>query len=114
MALSTNQYGSVVTARGEVGAIPAPIGNDVDWNLHDKIWKAVRSTRKKDKRADNRVNLTRHLMGGLDPDIACLQSLPYTTQVRMQVDRCMQEEVARDSLVARVAKMFGANPDDFV
>lgn len=116
MALSTVSHNYAVTAKGSVeDGLPLGGGLDDDegvpWGIRSKVWQQVRKLQKKDKHKDRRINLTRALMGGLDPDIACLQSLPYTTQVRMQVERCIQEDKKEEGVLSHVARLFGVDPE---
>lgn len=87
--------------------------NDPKEVIRGKVRTALHNERRRTETSEHRKYAQRYLCGGLDPDIACLQSLPYSTQVRMQLDRQEMEAQTRKGLVARIAQFFGADPDEF-
>jgi hypothetical protein len=111
VALATQNDGGFI-GRPESGSplIGGIGGSDA---VRMKVWETLRKERRKDEFRENRRHVQRYLCGGIDPDIACLQSLPYSTQVRMQADRQEADERKRRGLIARIAIMFGADPDEF-
>src|SRR5229473_86902 len=78
---------STYALSGEMSGGGVPYAGDLfgtaEQVLQNKVWNAVHKRSRVHKHEKNRKRVMRNLMGGLDPDIAALGSLPYSTQARM-------------------------------
>lgn len=55
----------------------------------------------------------RQMMGGLDPDLAVLNSMSLQRRVQIQIDRENQAQAEERSLRHRIIRGLGGNPEDF-
>lgn len=81
--------------------------------LANTIWRAIGSGMASTQQVANQRYTQRQLMGGLDPDLAVLNSMSVVRRVQLQVDR---EQVLLDrekSLRHKIIKSLGGNPEDF-
>lgn len=79
----------------------------------DKAWRAIRVEHKTEREHEDMRSMRRHMMGGLDPDLAVLNSMSLQRRVQIQMDR---EKAVRDrgnTLSARIMRRFGLDPEEF-
>lgn len=76
-------------------------------------YKAIRLEHKDERQFEEMRAMRRHMMGGLDPDLAVLNSMSLQRRVQIQMDR---EKAARErlnTLSARIMRRFGLDPEEF-
>lgn len=79
----------------------------------DKAWRAIRVEHKAEREHEDLRYQRRHMMGGLDPDLAVLNSMALQRRVQIQIER---EKAVRDrgnTLSARIMRRFGLDPEEF-
>lgn len=79
----------------------------------EKAWRAIRVEHKAERELEDMRSMRRHMMGGLDPDLAVLNSMSLQRRVQIQMDR---EKAVRDranTLSARIMRRFGLDPEEF-
>jgi hypothetical protein len=78
-----------------------------------QAWRAIRVEQKAEREFEDMRSMRRHMMGGLDPDLAVLNSMSLQRRVQIQMDR---EKAVRDranTLSARILRRFGLDPEEF-
>lgn len=90
-----------------------PIPHSTSYNLSQKIWKAIRYGTKMTLERENARYTTRQMMGGLDPDLAVLNSMSLTRRVAIQLDREKAALERQNSLRNRIIRGLGGNPEEF-
>lgn len=79
----------------------------------DNAWRAIRVEHKTEREHEDMRSMRRHMMGGLDPDLAVLNSMSLQRRVQIQMDR---EKAVRDrgnTLSARILRRFGLDPEEY-
>lgn len=98
-----------------MGASPARSAGDslAKYAATDKALRAFRVEHKAEREHEDMRSMRRHMMGGLDPDLAVLNSMSLQRRVQIQMDR---EKAVRDranTLSARILRRFGLDPEEF-
>lgn len=89
------------------------IGDVAKQTFMSKVFKALRSgVRSHEERRNTRYGL-RIMMGGLDPDLAVLNSMSLARRARIQMDRDRSAMDAENSLRNKIIRSMGGNPEDF-
>lgn len=83
--------------------------------LNRKIWKAIR---KSERDGDRDFHLqhreyAKQLLGGLDPDLYVLNSIPFARRVMMQMERDKLKIKETQSWKNKLVRALGGNPEDF-
>lgn len=79
----------------------------------NKAYRAICVEHKTEREHEDMRSMRRHMMGGLDPDLAVLNSMSLQRRVQIQMDR---EKAARErgnTLSARIMRRFGLDPEEF-
>lgn len=79
----------------------------------NKAWAAIRIEHKSEREMEDLRDRRRYMMGGLDPDLAVLNSMSLGRRVQIQIER---EKAVRDranTLSARIMRRFGIDPEEF-
>lgn len=79
----------------------------------DKAWKAIRVEHKTEREHEDMRSLRRNMMGGLDPDLAVLNSMSLQRRVQIQMDREKAVRERGNTLSARIMRRFGLDPEEF-
>ena len=82
-------------------------------SLMQKIWDALRNGMRTHQEHENLRYVRRGMMGGLDPDLAVLNSMSLQRRVQIQIDREKSAREADRSIRHRIIKGLGGNPEDF-
>lgn len=103
--------GSIGLSAGQVAGMTA--AQVAKQTVVDKAWKAIRVEHKGEREREDMRSMRRHMMGGLDPDLAVLNSMSLQRRVQIQMDR---EKAVRDrgnTLSARIMRRFGLDPEEY-
>lgn len=108
------------------GAAPPPMGggypvsglsgmpaDPVKMAFTEKVWKAVRIGTRPDQEHESLRYTRRAMMGGLDPDLAVLNSMSLARRVQVQIEREVSAREKDRSLRHRIIKGLGGNPEEF-
>ena len=79
----------------------------------DKAWRAIRIEHKAEREHEDMRSMRRHMMGGLDPDLAVLNSMSLQRRVQIQMDREKAVRERGNTLSARIMRRFGLDPEEF-
>ncbi len=77
--------------------------------IYTAIWQKTKGEQEKRSLAYNR----RQMMGGLDPDLAVLNSMSHARRVQIQIDRDQAMEERAKGLRASIIRAMGGNPEEF-
>lgn len=78
-----------------------------------KVWDTVRRGLTTEREHANLRYVRRQMMGGLDPDLAVLNSMHLARRVQIQIDREKQHEQRERSIRHRLIRGMGGNPEEF-
>lgn len=93
---------------------PTPPGMSGGGNsVANAIWTALSKQRRTEVELQTATEARRLLMGGLDPDLAVLNSMALQHRVIRQVDRAVAERDRSKSLRARIITMLGGKPEEY-
>jgi hypothetical protein len=76
-------------------------------------YKAIRVEHKTEREHEDMRSMRRHMMGGLDPDLAVLNSMSLQRRVQIQMDRERAVRERGQTLSARIMRRFGLDPEEF-
>lgn len=79
----------------------------------ERTWKAIRSGTKSESEHRDFAWAKRSMMGGLDPDLAVMNSMSHQHRVLRQLDRNKDQFDRERSIRATIIKAMGGNPEDF-
>ncbi len=81
--------------------------------LAEKIYQALWKRTKPDEEARSVAYVRRQMMGGLDPDLAVLNSMSHARRVQIQLDREQEAMQRHKGLRASIIRAMGGDPEDF-
>jgi hypothetical protein len=79
----------------------------------DKVYRALRVETQVDQNVESFRNIRRHAMGGLDPDLAVLNSMSTARRVQIQIDREKAHRDKMQGIRARIIKSLGGDPEEY-
>lgn len=101
---------------------PPPIGvaggmnaakSSTSFAMMEKVWGLFNKESKADREMYDRRSQRRAMMGGLDADLAVLNSMSLQRRVQIQMDREKAFHDHATGLRAKIIRRLGGNPEDF-
>jgi hypothetical protein len=89
------------------------IGDSSRDSLMSKVWDAFNKESKDERNAQDMRYIRRQMMGGLDPDLAVLNSMSLGRRVQLQIEREKAFQDRQRSLRSQIIRRLGGNPEDF-
>ena len=82
-----------------------------DWKVVDKAWTLFSKERESRQEHDFKRHGALNLLGGLDPDLFALRSIPVTQKARIQMERNHRREtesrIWNQTIRVKIAKQLG-------
>lgn len=113
LKFSGQQLGSALGSNVAQNRCGSPIPTDAAYSLRGKIWEALRAQSRPEQERLSVRHERRLMMGGLDPDLAVLNSMSLARRVQIQIDREIEIREKSKGLRAWLIKSMGGKPEDF-
>lgn len=82
-------------------------------SLREKVFRRIRIDMQPQEEMNGIRWQRRQALGGLDPDLAVLNSMSVTRRIQIQIDRDREENARARSFRSRIIRMMGGNPEDY-
>lgn len=115
--------GGAVNATSPMGVHPPPTpafgmgmqtaGEMAKQSFISKIWDSIRVGTRDQQEYGQLRWARRQMMGGLDPDLAVLNSMSLQRRVQIQIDREKEMQERERSIRHRIIRSMGGKPEDF-
>ncbi len=96
---------------------PSPMATDAldmaQASLREKVFRRIRIDMQPQEEMNGIRWQRRQALGGLDPDLAVLNSMSVTRRIQIQIDRDREENARARSFRSRIIRMMGGNPEDY-
>lgn len=113
LALSAPQNVPSISGGMPLGGPPVQFGAGAQLSMVDKIWRAIRVATRPEREKESTRYVRRQMMGGLDPDLAVLNSMSHARRVAIQIDREKAALERQSGLRAKIIIAMGGKPEDF-
>jgi hypothetical protein len=100
-------------ALNAASAIGMTAAQSAKQSLVEKIYQACWKGTQDHQQTESVRSVRRSMMGGLDPDLAVLNSMSLSRRVALQIDREIQARERERSIRHRIITSLGGNPDEF-
>ena len=81
--------------------------------LRNRIWGAIQKANRTVDRAAVMRDMRRNMLGGIDADLAVMNSMSLVRRVDIQIERNRARDFERENLRASIIRMMGGDPEDF-
>lgn len=114
-ALKFSSGGGMIPSAPHIGGIGiAQTGmNAARDSAISNAYRAIRVEHKAEREREDMRSMRRHMMGGLDPDLAVLNSMSLGRRVQIQMDREKAVRERGNTLSAIILRRFGLDPEEF-